>query len=258
MANEVWTVDFKGWWHTRDGERCEPLTVRDEHTRYLLDIRAVESARTETIRMCFERIFRIYGLPEAIRSDNGPPFASNRSILGLTRLSAWWVALGIDLERGRPGKPQDNGGHERMHLDISNELQSCADADARAQQAAFDIWRKTFNEERPHESLGMAFPAEVYAKSPRAYLDSPADIDYPGMLRRKVHRTGVIGVDGIQIRLSTAFAGWSVGLQPIDPDRFEVYFAKLRIGTIELSSASFTGVASHPGETVCKPQQNYS
>ncbi len=137
--NEVWTVDFKGWWRNGD-QRCEPLTVRDEYSRYLLEVRAVEDARSETVRKSFERIFERHGLPEAIRSDNGSPFASRQGLLGLSRLSVWWVVLGIDLERGRPGHPQDNAGHERMHKDISRELEvvgECA-------QDALDLWRQSF------------------------------------------------------------------------------------------------------------------
>src|SRR5205809_7836146 len=151
--NEVWTVDFKGWWRNGD-KRCEPLTVRDEYSRYLLEVRAVEDGRSETVRKSFERIFERHGLPEAIRSDNGSPFASRQGLLGLSRLSAWWVVLGIDLERGRPGHPQDNAGHERMHKDISRELEAVGECD----QAALDVWRETFNYERPHEALGMRCP----------------------------------------------------------------------------------------------------
>jgi putative transposase len=121
-ANEVWTVDFKGWWYWAGGRRCEPLTVRDEHSRFLLELGAMENARTETVQSRFERLFERHGLPEAIRSDNGTPFASRQAIHGLSRLSAWWVALGIDLERRRPGHPQDNPDHERLHRDISVEL----------------------------------------------------------------------------------------------------------------------------------------
>ena len=128
-ANEVWTVDFKGWWRTREGRRCEPLTVRDEYSRYLLEVRDLPNARSETVRDSFERIFQRHGLPEAIRSDNGSPFACTRALMGLSRLSAWWVALGIDLERGRPAHPQDNGGHERVHRDISCEVEALGGGD---------------------------------------------------------------------------------------------------------------------------------
>ena len=127
--NEVWTVDFKGWWRSR-GKRCEPLTVRDEYSRYVLEVRALEDARTETVRKTFEQLFERQGLPGAIRSDNGSPFASVQGLLGLSRLSAWWVVLGIDLERSRPGHPQDNGAHERMHRDISRELEALGACDS--------------------------------------------------------------------------------------------------------------------------------
>jgi len=172
--NEVWTVDFKGWWRKAE-QRCEPLTGRDEYSRYLLEVRAVEDARSETVRKSFERIFERHGLPEAIRSDNGSPFASRQGVLGLSRLSAWWVVLGIDLERGRPGHPQDNAGHERMHKDISRELE----AEGACDQAALDVWRESFNYERPHEALGMRCPGEVYLASERKYEGTPEDLDYP-------------------------------------------------------------------------------
>ena len=246
--NDVWTIDFKGWWHTGDGSRCEPLTIRDEATRYLLEVRSMASAKTEAVQAVFEEVFRRYGLPKAIRSDNGAPFAAKSAVLGLSRLSAWWVALGIDLERGRPGKPQDNGGHERMHKDIRDELQCCAADDLEQQQAAFDIWRSTFNNERPHEALGMKTPAEVYENSPRKYEGTPDDIEYEGMLTRRVGQAGQIAMESRKIHISGALAGWSVGLKPLDADCYDVYFAELRIGQIELNSASFLGVASDPEE----------
>ena len=121
-VNEIWTVDFKGWWHGTEG-RFEPLIIRDEFSRYLLELRQVPNARSQTVQQSFEKLFERHGLPKAIRSDNGTPFASRTAVLGLSRLSAWWVALGINLERSRPGKPQDNAAHERLHRDISQELE---------------------------------------------------------------------------------------------------------------------------------------
>jgi transposase InsO family protein len=187
-SNEVWTIDFKGWWHDAQG-RCEPLTVRDEWSRYLLEVRALENARTETVRSCFERLFERYGLPQAIRSDNGVPFSSSSSIMGLSKLSAWWVALGIDLLRGRPAHPQDNGGHERMHKDIARELEGTSYPD---RQAALDVWRREFNEERPHESLGMRMPKEVYKPSKRKWEGTPDQLDYEGLITRRVQKNGEI------------------------------------------------------------------
>src|SRR5207248_2433322 len=146
--NEVWTVDFKGWWKSW-GRRCEPLTVRDEHSRYVLELRAMEGASTEKVQQSFERLFERTGLPQAIR-----PSPACMDFWALSRLSAWWVALGIDLERGRPGHPQDNGAHERLHRELSVEVKGVRGAH---RQAALDLWREQFNHERPHEALGIAY-----------------------------------------------------------------------------------------------------
>ena len=243
QPNEVWTVDFKGWWKDREGLRVEPLTVRDEYSRMLLEMRALESARTETVQVCFERLFERHGLPGAIRSDNGTPFASVRAVLGLSRLSAWWLALGINIERSRPGCPQDNGAHERMHRDIRRELEA---GRIGRDQAAFDLWREEYNTERPHEALGMRVPAEVYAASSRKYEGTPADIDYGGMETRKVQPcSGVIGYRREKIMITTAVAGWSVGLSPQVNGLVEVWFSKLLLGHIDPETSSFQ--AARPG-----------
>ena len=234
-VNEVWTVDFKGWWRNRQGGRCEPLTVRDEYSRYLLEVRDLANARSETVRESFERLFHRQGLPEAIRSDNGSPFACSKALLGLSRLSVWWVALGIDLERGRPGHPQDNGGHERVHRDISREIEALGVSD----QAALDVWRESFNCERPHESLAMHTPGEVYVPSKRKYEGTPEDLDYPQMCPRRVSRCGMIKVNREYIFLSTALGGWSVGLKPSATDRMEVWFGSLLLGEADLAASSF-------------------
>jgi transposase InsO family protein len=231
--NEIWTVDFKGWWHGANGQRCEPLTVRDECTRYVLDVRAVADARTQTVRACFERLFERHGVPEAIRSDNGVPFASSTGVLGLSKLAAWWVALGIDLERGRPGCPQDNGAHERLHLDIERELRG------QEQQASFDEWRRTYNEERPHEALAMKRPAELYQPSPRKFEGTPDDLNYPQMESRRVKSTGYIHYGKHLIFISTALSGWSVGLEPCCPGKFNVHFGRLLVGQYDETTASF-------------------
>jgi transposase InsO family protein len=234
-VNEIWTVDFKGWWRSPQGRRCEPLTVRDEHSRYLLEVRDLANARSETVRESFERIFQRQGLPEAIRSDNGVPFAHTRSLLGLSRLSAWWVVLGIDLERGRPGHPQDNGGHERMHRDISYEIEALGESD----QAALDLWRESFNHERPHEALGMRTPGELYVASQRKYEGTPEDLDYPQMCTRRVSPRGTIHVERADIFLSTALGGWSVGLKPTAANVLEVWFGRLLLGQVDLAASSF-------------------
>jgi putative transposase len=242
QPNDVWTVDFKGWWKDREGLRVEPLTVRDEHSRMLLEMRVLEDSRTESVRACFERLFERHGMPGAIRSDNGSPFASARGLLGLSRLSAWWLALGINLERSRPGCPQDNGAHERMHRDVRRELQA---GRIGRDQAAFDLWREQYNTERPHEALGMRVPAEVYRPSGRAYEGTPEDLDYGGMETRKVrHRTGVIGYRNQRILISAALAGWSVGLSAREDGLVEVWFSKLLLGHLDPTTASFKAARS--------------
>jgi transposase InsO family protein len=234
--NEVWTVDFKGWWHVPGDKRCEPLTVRDEFSRYVLELRAMVNAQSQTVRVCFERLFEQHGVPGAMRSDNGAPFASDQGVLGLSRLSAWWVVLGIDLERGRPGCPQDNGGHERLHLDVERELRG---QDLEGQQAGFDEWRKTFNQERPHEALGMKCPAELYKGSERKYEGTPEDLEYKGMESRKVAKWGSISWGSRLIFISGALAGWSVGLEPCKEGQYNVWFGRLLLGQLEERTLSF-------------------
>jgi putative transposase len=250
QPNDVWTVDFKGWWNDCHGQRVEPLTVRDEYSRMILELRALEDARSQTVRKCFEGLFERYGLPGAIRSDNGTPFASTRGLLGLSRLSAWWLALGIHLERNRPRCPQDNPAHERMHRDIHDELQSQRIG---RDQDTFDVWRQEYNQERPHESLAMRVPAELYRSSERRYEGTPEDLDYEGMDVRKVHRqTGVISYSHEPIFLSTALGGWSVGLSPCKDGTVEVWFSTLLLGHVDPQTASFKE-AARPKEPSIQP-----
>jgi transposase InsO family protein len=248
--NEVWTVDFKGWWHGAEGRRCEPLTVRDEFSRYVLELRTLENARYETVRAAFERLFQQHGLPAAIRSDNGSPFASTNAIFGLTRLSAWWLALGIDLERGRPGCPQDNGAHERLHADIAREIEAARQGE---EQASLDLWRRTFNHERPHEALGMKCPGEIYTHSPRRYLPL-AGLTYEKMRTLKVNRIGAIRWKKKLIFLSTALSGWSVGLEPCTDGNWAVWFGRLRLGQIDTQTLTFE--SAEPVQAPQSPKQN--
>jgi putative transposase len=242
--NEVWTVDFKGWWH-KGTQRCEPLTVRDEYSRYLLELRALESACTTTVQRSFDRLFERHGLPQAMRSDNGSPFASRTAVHGLSRLSAWWVALGIDLERGRPGHPQDNGAHERLHRDISLELESLGQSD----QHSLDLWRAEFNTERPHEALGMRTPSEVYQASSRKYAGGVEALDYPQMATRRVNQRGKISWHNHELFLSTSLAGWSVGLKPSSQKQIEVWFARLLLGWVDLATVQFFRSDISPTQT---------
>lgn len=242
--NEVWSVDFKGWWHDNSGRRIEPLTVRDEHSRMILELRAVPDARTGTVRASFEQLFAKHGLPGAIRSDNGPPFASTHGLLGLSRLSAWWLALGIDLERSRPGCPQDNGAHERMHLDVRRELQT---GRAGRSQESFDTWRHEFNTQRPHEALNMATPAEIYTPSTRRYEGTPEALDYQGKETRRVHEKGHIIFRGQRVGLTQSLAGWDIALDEQTDGRIELWFARLLLGHLHAETISFQ--PSTPGAT---------
>lgn len=232
--NALWTVDFKGWWYTPGGQRCEPLTVRDAFSRYLLSVSIPPDARTQTIRQEFIRIFETYGLPATIRSDNGRPFAVSTAPLGLSRLSAWWLVLGIDLDRTEPGHPEQNGGHERMHRDLSQEIEGTVKGELPEQAAALEIWRQSFNEERPHQALGMRPPAELYHKSTRPYSGTPEQLAYPvGYLQRRVSSNGHIRIDGVALRISEALAGWNVGLLNTGRSSYAVYFARLCLGSVE-------------------------
>jgi transposase InsO family protein len=160
--NEVWTVDFKVWRYTREKEKVNPLTIRDECSKYILAVEAVEKGDTATVKAVFKRLFKEYGLPQYIRGDNGPPFANTLNAWGLTKLSVWWMSLGIRLDRITPGHPEQNGGHERMHKDMKKELQGRIDGTLGEHQKAFNEWRNVFNTIRPHEALDMKTPADVY------------------------------------------------------------------------------------------------
>lgn len=238
--NDLWTVDFKGWWRVRNGQRCEPLTVRDTASRYILCCRSLADARGETVRAEFEKLFRCYGLPRAIRMDNGSPWVNAGSPLGLTRLSAWWVALGIDLDRIDPGRPDQNGAHERMHRDLAAEVQAYGEEDLVRQQAALDLWRQEFNEQRPHEALNLQFPSELYTRSDRTYDGTAIEMTYPGLLRRKVTTPGRVSIDGRKIPVTTALIGHHVGLKPVENHRYVVWFGRLCLGMLDVSTESFT------------------
>jgi hypothetical protein len=204
-------------------------------------------ARTRTIQEQFQRLFERYGLPGTIRSDNGRPFAVSSAPLGLSQLSAWWVALGIDLDRTDPGCPQQNGAHERMHRDIACELERKIDGDLAAQAAAAEVWRQIYNQQRPHEALGMRTPAEVYRPSERPYNGTPDHLEYPAeYLDRQVGNRGHIKIENRMIFVTSALAGWNVGLKRSGQDTYALYFARLCLGTLDLPREAFI---------VCRPQE---
>lgn len=229
--NDVWSVDFKGWWHVRDGKRCDPFTLRDEFSRYVLAVKALPSLKGEGVQDVMEAVFEQHGLPQVIHSDNGRPFAASNGLCGLTKLSAWWLALGIDVDRSRPHHPQDNGAHERMHLDIRNELEVDPAWDLALQQDAFDHWRLVFNTIRPHAALGMQTPGEVYRTSPRPYPGRHPDVVYPPHMDvRPVRRRGTIRYLNRERYVTEALHGWSVGLERTTAGRLRLWFGNVCLG----------------------------
>jgi transposase InsO family protein len=241
--NDIWTVDFKGWWYTPERERCEPLTVRDDFSKFILAITILKKGDITCVKKEFEKLFKEYGLPKMIRSDNGTPFASSQSLMGLTRLSAWWISLGIRLDRIDPGSPYQNGSHERMHLDMKKELENKISGSLKLHQVIFDEWRKEFNEERPHEALKMDTPVMVYQKSERPFDEVPDWLVYPrGYISRNVNDRGVINHKGRRIFITNALCGFKVGLKPIEKSTLEVWFEYLNVGQIDLKSFMFRSI----------------
>ena len=243
--NDVWTIDFKGWWSLKDGQRCEPFTVRDAVSRFVLCAHVPTDTCAAVIEKKMDELFYRHGLPKVIKSDNGSPFASSSTPLGLTRLSAKWVALGIQLEHSRPGRPQDNSAHERMHRDMEAEVAAQVQVDVTSQQAALDIWRQEFNEIRPHEHLKGRRPAQVYRPSPRQMPSGPFALAYgTGFMPRLVSSSGTIRYHGTVIFITAALAGWDVGLRVRDTTSIEVWFNYLLIGTLNANTKRFDSAPS--------------
>lgn len=240
--NDLWTIDFKGWWRTADNKRFEPLTLRDAHSRYLLLTEAMPQT-TEHVKGALIKAFRCYGLPKVIQSDNGSPFGARSNILGLTKLSAWLISIGIHIHFSRPGKPQDNGGHERMHRDLKEEVQVRFKGDFKLYQAELDVWRKEFNDIRPHEALNMKTPSDIYVKSKRKYYDDEPQIEYPNDYQiRKVNKVGKIRLYSDYYFITSALCGYHVGLKVANSDKFDVYFSNLMLGTLNLKTISFKAI----------------
>ena len=231
--NRVWCADFKGWFQTGDGERIDPLTITDACSRYLLRCQQVRKTSYEPVRAIFESAFRECGLPEAIRTDNGAPFAS-RAMAGLSRLAVWWMKLGIVPERIAAGHPEQNGRHERMHRTLKQETAMPPAANRRAQQRAFDRFRREYNEERPHEALGQETPSTVYTRSTRVYPARVPEPEYGSALRvRRVGARGVFSWKHQHVFLSETLIGEAIGLQPVDERFYTVYFAAFPIARFD-------------------------
>ena len=230
--NDLWTADFKGEFHTDDGIYCYPLTIADLHARYLLACHGRYTTQTVAAWPIFRWAFREYGLPRAIRTDNGVPFATT-SIHGLSKLNVWWMKLGIQHQRITPATPSENGAHERMHRTLKRRAIRPARATLAAQQRAFNAFRTEYNEERPHESLGMETPASVYTPSPRAYPERIPEPAYPGHFKVKAITTGGTFRFGNRVLyLANALTGERVGLDEVDDGIWHIYFTSVLIATL--------------------------
>lgn len=238
-VNDVWAIDFKGWWKS-DGEICEPFTVRDLISKKILCIKLMESKSSKAVRTVMTELFKEYGLPKVIRSDNGTPFASPNGILSLTNLSAWWITLGIIPDRTEKGCPGQNGSLERMHRDISMEIEGKIKGGRIANQIAIDEWVKEYNSLRPNEAIGLKTPDEIYHSSERKYNGDFDEIEYPAcFLPRKVCQNGTIKIKNIPINMGVSLAGLTVGLREKENNLYDVFLADFLLGTLDLNLSCF-------------------
>ncbi len=221
--NDLWTADFKGQFRTGDRAYCYPLTIVDHFSRRIILCQGYTSVRQEGARAGFLKAFKPFGIPKAIRTDNGTPFAS-RAMHGLSRLNSWWLRIGIDHQRIRPGSPQDNGSHERMHRTLKREVCRSPRANLSAQQRAFDAFVEEFNDERPHEAIGYRTPSDLYRPSERPFPGKIPPPNYPGhYLIRKVSKRGCIRLKNKQVFISLALDGHRIGLSEEDDGLWNVY-----------------------------------
>jgi transposase InsO family protein len=232
--NDLWCADYKGEFQLGNKAYCYPLTVTDHASRYLLLCEALESTREDLAFTAFARLFQERGLPCAIRSDNGVPFASPNALFNLSKLSVWWLRLGIEIERIKPGKPQQNGRHERMHLTLKKEATRPPRLNSLQQQARFDEFVQEFNTERPHQAIGMKCPAEIYTPSPRPYQGLP-ELTYPFHDRDVlITACGRLCLHRKKINISTVLAGQKLGIKEVDEGIWLVSFMHYDLGFIDL------------------------
>lgn len=230
QPNDLWCADYKGEFMLADHRYCYPLTITDFASRYLLCCEGLQSTREQFAFSVFERTFRDYGLPRAIRSDNGVPFASNTTFFGLSKLSVWWLRLGIAIERIKPAHPEQNGRHERMHLTLKKEATKPAGKNFLQQQARFDAFTRVYNHERPHQALNMHYPAELYRPSKRAYTGLPP-LEYPFHDRTViVTQCGRLCFGRRKINLSQVFAGQAVGVREVSDHVWLISFMHYDLG----------------------------
>lgn len=237
--NQVWSIDYKGDFRTGDGRRCYPLTMSDNDSRYLLLCQGLRRPRFDETRGFIEWIFREYGLPDAIRSDNGTPFAS-RALGGLSALSVWWIRLGIVPERIEPGRPDQNGRHERMHRTLKAAVCSPPAADLQSQQRAFNGFCREYNDERPHEALHMATPASCYQSSQRSWPERIPEIEYGTDCQvRRVRSNGEIKWQGKSIYVSETLIGEPVALKENEDETWELWYSSYLIATLNPKTGRF-------------------
>jgi putative transposase len=238
-ANQTWCADFKGWFRTGDGTRCDPLTITDAHSRYLLCCQIAAKTDRAHVEALFDAAFREYGLPDVIHTDNGAPFAS-RAPGGLSRLSMRWVRLGIIAERSRPASPQDNGRHERMHRTLKQETLRPPERNPRLQQDAFHRFQNIYNQERPHESLAYRTPASCYARSVRPFPRRVPEVEYDSDLHvRRVSEKGDLNWKGERAFVSETFAHEYLGLRASDDRYYEVLYGPLVVGWLDTFQTRF-------------------
>ena len=238
-VNDVWAIDFKGYWRS-DGEICEPFTVRELVSRKILCVKLMQSKSSEAVRAVMTDLFKTYGLPKVIRSDNGTPFSSPNGVLSLTSLSAWWITLGITPDRTEKGSPGQNGSLERMHADIAREIEGKVRGGVLANQAVIDAWVEEYNSVRPNEAIGMKTPDEVFIPSERKYIGDYEEIEYPlGFLTRKVTAGGEIVLNSIRIAIGHSLRGLYIGLKPLENNSYEAYLADFILGTVDMNSCCF-------------------
>jgi len=229
-VNALWCADYKGEFRLGNRQYCYPLTITDYRSRYLLSCEGISSTKADFAFAVFERTFKEFGLPTAIRTDNGTPFASANALFGLSKLSVWWLRLGIRVERIKPGCPQQNGRHERMHLTLKKEATKPAAFNFLQQQERFDTFKEVYNNERPHQALGGAYPGDLYTPSARVYAP-PDEPDYPSHDRTvRVTRCGRICIGKRKINLSTVFAGQILGLREVEDQIWLVSFLNYDLG----------------------------
>ncbi|HSD50087.1 MAG TPA: IS481 family transposase [Candidatus Methylomirabilis sp.] len=233
QPNDLWTADFKGHFRTRDGLYCYPLTIADQHTRYLLACHGLLSMKGHGVRPVFERLFREYGLPRAIRTDNGVPFATT-GIHGLSQLNVWWLRLGIQHQRILPAHPQQNGAHERMHKTLKGEAIRPPRATLALQQRAFNAFRRLFNDERPHQALCGRPPASLFRPSPRVYPAGLPPIEYPGhFIVKRVTNAGTVRFKKRLVFIANALKQHPIGLEEVDDGIWSIYFCRVLLGRID-------------------------